>query len=239
MSPRDEDFDAQLADRGDDRPGLDDLLGNDYSTLQASLEVDDDDDDLDDDDDDLDDDDDDEDEDDDIDDDDDDDDDDYPDDAEDDEIDLVVGMYREEGRPATLPLSKALANDFDELVTELRRMPGDGGALGAVSIDSDFFVLVRVRGRHVQVVLSDSFAANDWPIARDAADFLGVEIPDEEDDSDAVGDLDMLADLGLSEMELEAICNDLDSDAEDLLQQIAEKLAFGASYGKAVAQFDL
>ena len=86
MSPRDEDFDAQLADRGDDRPGLDDLLGNDYSTLQASLEVDDDDDDLDDDDDDLDDDD----EDDDLDDDDDDDDDDdYPDDAEDDEIETV------------------------------------------------------------------------------------------------------------------------------------------------------
>ena len=92
---------------------------------------------------------------------------------------------------------------------------------------------------HESDLSSDSFAANDWPIARDAADFLGVEIPDEEDDSDAVGDLDMLADLGLSEMELEAISNDLDSDAEDLLQQIAEKLAFGASYGKAVAQFDL
>ena len=38
----------------------------------------------------------------------------------------------------------------------------------------------------------------------------------------------------------EALTTDkLDSDAEDLLQQIAEKLAFGASYGKAVAQFDL
>ena len=50
-----------------------------------------------------------------------------------------------------------------------------------VSIAGEFFVLVRVRGRNVQVLLSDAVAANDWPIARDVADFLNEDIPDPED----------------------------------------------------------
>ena len=44
MSGRDEDLEAQLADHGDDRPGIDDLEGDDFSALQI-----DDDDELDDD----------------------------------------------------------------------------------------------------------------------------------------------------------------------------------------------
>ena len=130
-------------------------------------------------------------------------------------------------------------NDFDELVEQLRRVPGDAGAVGVVVIDSDFFVLVRVRGKRIEVLLSDSVAANDWPIARDAADFLGEDIPDDEEDGGPVGDFAMLADAGLAEFDLERICADLDADPVDLVSDIAEKLGFGPALKKVLATLDL
>ena len=225
MSGHNDDFDAMLADQGDDRPGLDEL--DDVVVLVTSVPVDDDldDDDPDSDDPDSDD--------------DDDDDEDYPEDAVEDEIDLVVALYREDGKVSALALPKELANDLDELIEQLRRVPGDAGALGVVSIDSDFFVMVRVRGPVVQGLLSDAGAATAWPIARDAADSRGVDIPDDEDDSGPVGDLDMFADAGLSELDVEAICSDLDSDAEDLVARIARKLGYESAYGKVAAGFGL
>ena len=44
MSGRNDEFDAQLAETGDDRPGLDDLVDNDYSALLATDDLDEDDD---------------------------------------------------------------------------------------------------------------------------------------------------------------------------------------------------
>ena len=87
------------------------------------------------------------------------DDNDYDDDLEDaseDEIDLVVALYNDDGERVAVPMEPMLANDFDELVTQLRRLPGDAGAVGMVSIDHQFYVIVRVRGRNVQVFLSDA-----------------------------------------------------------------------------------
>src|ERR1700710_243008 len=67
-------------------------------------------------------------------DDDDDDDDDDLEDAADDEIDFVVAAYREDGQSLVQALNKDLANDLDELVVQLRRLPGDAGAIGYVSL---------------------------------------------------------------------------------------------------------
>ena len=101
------------------------------------------------------------------------DDDDDLEDAADDEIDFVLAAYREDGQPYVQALSKELANDLEELIVQLRRLPGDAGAVGFVSLVEEVFVIVRVRGPHVQVLLSDGGAAGDWPIARDVADLLG------------------------------------------------------------------
>ncbi len=189
-----------------------------------------DDDDLDEDDDDLDEDD--SDEDDDSDDDDDDDFDDL-DDATADEIDLVLALYREDGQPVGVPLAVDLANDLDGFITQLRRIPGDGGAIGMVSVAGEFFVLCRVRGRTVQVLLSDTVAANDWPIARDVADYLGEDIPDPDDDSEPMGDAELLVDLGVSEFDLEAIADDLEEDSDELLRRLAVRLGFGPQFEHA------
>ncbi|WP_446721045.1 tRNA adenosine deaminase-associated protein [Luteococcus sp. H138] len=223
VTPFDDEVDPFEAGEKTPSPYLDEDV-DDFDESDT-VEDDDDDDDLDDDDDDE--------EDDDEDDDDDLDDDDL-DDATEDEIDLVVALYREDSQPVAVPMASDLANDLDEFMTQLRRIPGDGGAVGMVSIAGEFFVLCRVRGRTVQVLLSDAVAANDWPIARDVADYLGEDIPDPDDESEAMGDLGILADQGVSEFDMEAIAENLDEDSDELLRGIAKRMKFLPQFERAI-----
>ena len=165
-------------------------------------------------------------------DDDDDEDDDEPEDALADEIDFVIAAYREDGQLSVSALNGELANDLEELVVQLRRLPGDAGAIGFVSLVEEVLVAVRVRGRHVQVVLNDATAALDWPIARDVLDLLGEELPDPDDDVEPVGDLGMFADLGLSDFDLGTIIEDLDLGSDQALMQIADKINIGPQFRK-------
>ena len=160
-------------------------------------------------------------------------------DASEDDVDLVVALYREDGKPVAVPLDYDLANDLDELIRQLQRLPGDSGADGWVSIGGDFFVICRARGRVVEVLLSDISAAHDWPIARDVVDYLGAELGDEDDDeSGTVGDLEIYAASGLRGFEMEAIATDYDEDSDVLLGRIAEKLKIGAEFERAAEAFD-
>ena len=209
----------EMPNRGDDRPGmdeLDDLDDLDPVVGEESEDADDTDDDEDDDE---------------------DDEDDYPDDATEEDVDLVVALYREDGQPVALALDFDLANDLEALITQLRRMPGDGGAVALVSIASEVFVIVRVRGKHVQVFCSDAVAAADWPLARDVVDLLGVDVPEDDEEPVPVGDLDILADLGLHDFEMEAMAEDYDEDAAALVERIATRIKFGPEFAKALASF--
>ncbi len=189
-----------LSDRGDDRPGLEDV--------DPDL-VEDDDDDEDDD----------------------------VEDALEDDVDFIMALYREDGTPVVTALDLDLANDLDDLIAHLQRLPGDSGASALVSIAGEFFAAVRVRGRHVHVVLSDVYAAEAWSLARDIVDFLGIEIPDDDDEDGLVGDLDLFADQGLSEMSLEAICADWDADSDTLALHVADQIHFGPQARKVAEQF--
>ncbi len=214
MDAEDELFDTEELD--DDADLVDDL--DDDSELDGGV-IADDYDDLDDDDD--------------EDDDDDDDDDDY-DDASPEEIDFAVALYREDGTAVVTELAPPLANDLDELIDHLRRLPGDAGALGVVSIAGEFFVLCRVRGRTVQVLLNDSIAANDWPIARDVVDYLGIDVPDPDGDPEPLGDFGMLVDQGVSEFDLEQIAGDLDEDSDQLVHQLVDHMKFSIPFDRVV-----
>lgn len=154
------------------------------------------------------------------------------DDAEDDEIDFVIAGYREDGAAVVSALAKDLANDLEELILQLRRLPGDAGVIGFVSLVEEVAIIVRVRGRLVQVFLSDADAANDWPIARDIADYLGVEPPDSDDDEDSepMGDLRILADLGVSELDLTSLSDDLDLSSDQLLDRVADMIKIGPEF---------
>ncbi len=156
-------------------------------------------------------------------------------DAAEDEIDYVLAAYREDGVIHVQALAPDLANDLDALIEQLRRLPGDAGALGFVSLVEEVFVIVRVRGQHVQAVLSDSAAADDWPIAHDVVEFLGedVDVPDDDEDGEPVGDLDMLADLGLSEFELGTIADNLDLSSDQMLGAIADRININPDFSRA------
>lgn len=206
VSEADDDLEFELPDRGDDRPGADDIEDLEEAEELDDAEADDDDD--------------------------------YPEDATEDDIDLVIALYREDGAPVALALEWELANDLEALINQLRRMPGDGGAVGLVSVASEVFVIVRVRGKHVQVFCSDALAAVDWPLARDVVDFLGAELPEDDEDSGSIGDLGILADSGLHDFELEAMAEDLDEDSAVLVERIADRIKFGKEFAKALADFE-
>ena len=151
-------------------------------------------------------------------------------DATDEEIDFVIAAYREDGQLYVQSLASDLANDLEELIVQLRRLPGDAGALGFVSLVEEVFVLVRVRGQHVQVLLSDGRATEDWPIAHDVADLLGDEGDDE--DEEPLGDLGIVADLGLGEFDMGAILDNLDLSSDQMLIEIAEKINLNPQFRK-------
>jgi putative tRNA adenosine deaminase-associated protein len=158
-------------------------------------------------------------------------------DALEEDVDFIMALYREDGTPVVNALDIELANDLDDLVAHLQRLPGDNGASALVSISGEFFAAVRVRGRHVHVVLSDVDAAENWSLARDIVDFLGIEIPDDDDEDGLVGDLALFADQGLSEMDLEAICADWDEDSDTLALEIADEIHFGPQARKVADAF--
>ncbi|MCL2736557.1 MAG: tRNA adenosine deaminase [Propionibacteriaceae bacterium] len=161
-------------------------------------------------------------------------------DADEDEIDFCVALYREDGVPTGIALEPDLANDFEGFIDYLQRIPGDAGAMGLVSLDSDVLVAVRVRGpRHVQVFVSDVYFMDTWPIVHDAVYFLDID-PDSPDvpDEGPVGDLGMFADQGVSEMDMEAMFMEADDlTSEDVAERICEGMRFGPVFRKAVDDF--
>ena len=112
-------------------------------------------------------------------------------------VDFALVAFREEGVWQLQELDPERAADLDGFAAELRRYPGDGGSLGLVSIDEDFFLMVRVLGAEVRILLSDVTAATDWPIARSVVEHLELPLPDDEEDQEPAGDLGIVADLGM------------------------------------------
>jgi putative tRNA adenosine deaminase-associated protein len=103
-----------------------------------------------------------------------------------------------------------------------------------ISVDEDFFILVRVAGAHSRVLLSDVTAATDWPVARSAVEFLDIPLPDDEDDQEPAGDLGIVADLGVSAMDMGALLDDFDLYPDEMLGDIASKIGFGAQFDEAI-----
>lgn len=148
-------------------------------------------------------------------------------------VDFAVVAYREEGVWQVDRLADDAAADVETLSAELRRWPGDGGALGLVSVDEDFCLLVRVLGARTLVLLSDVTAANDWPVARSALDFLDLPLPDD-DDQEPAGDLGIVADLGLDAMDMGALLDDYELYPDEVLGEIADRLGFARAFEEAV-----
>ena len=149
-------------------------------------------------------------------------------------IDFALAAYREEGVWQVQEIAHSLLDDVHTLATALRRFPGDGGALGLVAVDEDFFVLMRVAGADVRLLLSDVTAADEWEIARSAVEHLGLPYPEEDDEQAPAGDLTIFADLGIPAMAMGVLLDDYDLYPDEILSEVAKRLGFGPLFDEAV-----
>jgi len=147
-----------------------------------------------------------------------------------DDVDFAVAAYRDEGEWQVVELKRSLGEDVEELSLALARFPSDVGVLGLVSMDDDFFVILRRSGTQVRAMLSDITAVTDWPLAVGVADLLDLPNPDDDDEPQAGGDLELLSDLGMPAMDLGVLCEDDDLYPEDILRDVADRLGFGEAF---------
>ena len=151
-----------------------------------------------------------------------------------DAVDFALAAYREEGVWQVAELTHDHVEDVETLASALRRFPGDHGAVGLVAIDEDFFVVVRVAGQQTRVLLSDVTAASEWELAASAVEFLQLPLPEDEDEPEAAGDLDLLGDLGMDAMDMAALLDDVDLYPDEMLSDVARRLGFGELFDDAV-----
>ena len=151
-----------------------------------------------------------------------------------DAVDFALAAYREEGVWQVAELAPDHATDVDTLAAALRRFPGDGGALGMVAVDEDFFVLVRVTGARTRVMLSDITAATEWELAAVVVEHLGLPPVEDDDDPEPAGDLELLSDLGVGAMDLAAILDDDELYPDEMLSEVARGLGFGDLFDDVV-----
>lgn len=149
-------------------------------------------------------------------------------------VDFAFAAFREEGVWQLQEVADTALEDVETLANALRRLPGDGGALGLVAVDEDFFVIVRVAGASTRVLLSDVTAADEWDLARSALEFLQVPVPLDDDDQVPAGDLDLLADLGMHAFDLGVLLDDFELYPDEMLSDVARRLGFGQEFDDAV-----
>jgi putative tRNA adenosine deaminase-associated protein len=144
-----------------------------------------------------------------------------------DDVDFAVAAYRDEGTWRVAELNPQLGLDVDDLSEALGRFPSDVGVLGLVSMNDDFFVILRRSGTQVRAMLSDVTAVDEWRLAGGVAEMIDM-LDAEDDETQAVGDLEILSDLGVTAFDLSMLCDDDDLYPDDILLDVAERLGFGA-----------
>ncbi|MEO6509496.1 MAG: tRNA adenosine deaminase-associated protein [Nocardioides sp.] len=150
-------------------------------------------------------------------------------------IDFALAAYRADGEWRVEELVHEVLVDVDRLAHALRRFPGDGGAVGLVGVDEDFFLILRVSGTTTRVLLSDVTAAAEWELAASAVEALGLPAFEEDDEQVPAGDLDLLADLGVTAVDLgELLDEEDDLYPDEVLSDVARQLGFGELFDEAV-----
>jgi putative tRNA adenosine deaminase-associated protein len=153
-------------------------------------------------------------------------------------VDFAVAAWREDGLWQVELLPPRTGENLEGLVNALRAQPGEGGVLGLVSVAEEFFLLVRVLGEEVRLLLSDVYAAEEWPLGLDALERLGIPSPedDESDDPQPAGDLRIVDDFGVGPVDLELLLDDEEMWPDEQLATIAARIGFGEHFDTALEQ---
>jgi putative tRNA adenosine deaminase-associated protein len=148
---------------------------------------------------------------------------------------FAVAAFRDGGVWRAEALPPSVLSDLGFLLQALRSQSPEGGPFVVASVDDEFFLIARQDGPRISLLLSDMTAAVEYPLAEQVLARLGEDPPedDELDEVWPVGDLDLFADLDLSEDEMEQILDDLDAYPDEMLETIVGRLGFGDSYAQA------
>jgi putative tRNA adenosine deaminase-associated protein len=148
---------------------------------------------------------------------------------------FAVAAFRDSGLWRAEPLPPAVLDDLGILLQALRSQPPEGGPFVVACVDEEFFLIARQDGARISLLLSDLTASVEYPLAEQALARLGEEPPDDDelDEVWPVGDLDLFADLDVSEDEMERILDDIDAYPDEMLDSIVERLGIGEAYTRA------
>jgi len=141
-------------------------------------------------------------------------------------LDIAVIAWREEGSWNLLRLANSATSDIGLALDELRNRQGDGGALVALTVDDEFFILIRQTGERMQMAISNVLVALDYEIAAEVLELLDIEAPHADDAPEPAGDLNLLADFGIDALELQFICDNEDLYPDEQLEEIARRIGF-------------
>ena len=148
----------------------------------------------------------------------------------------AVLVLRQEAEWQLGALPAVVTGDLDAMIAAVRQQPGENGAFALVNVADEFFVVVRVQGARVRLLLSDVTAAVAWDLAVQVLEHLDLDVPGDDDLEEVwpVGDLGIFDDLGLDEMEMGAILSDVDAYADEMLSALARRLGFSEPFERVV-----
>jgi putative tRNA adenosine deaminase-associated protein len=149
-----------------------------------------------------------------------------------DEVDIAIAAWHEDGQWTLAQLPEP--QDLVKIIGGLKAQQTNGGAIALVAIDEEFFMIIRVLGAHISMFLSDVTCALDYEVAGEFVELLDLPFPDDHDEATPVGQLDVLSDLGMSRMELAALCDDDELFPDEQLDAIANRLGFGEKFAELV-----
>jgi putative tRNA adenosine deaminase-associated protein len=150
-------------------------------------------------------------------------------------VDFGLIAWHEDGRWTASGLVET--RDIGLLIDSLKAQQINGGAIAMIAIEDEFVIIARVLGDQMRMMISDVTYALDYDVASDLVEVLDLDFPEEEDEPAPAGDLDLLSDLGVGEMELLTILDDPELYPDEALEAIANRLGFGEQLNK-LAEFN-
>ena len=147
-------------------------------------------------------------------------------------VDFGCIAWHEDGRWDASALNST--RDIGLIIDALKSQQTNGGAIALIAIEDEFVIIGRVLGDQMQMMISDITYALDYEVAAELVESLDLEFPEEEDESQPGGDIDLLSDLGVGQMELLAILDDTELYPDEQLEAIANRLGFGEQFNQVI-----
>ena len=105
------------------------------------------------------------------------------------DVDIAVAALHEEGRWTLAEMPDP--HDLAQIIEGLKAQQTNGGAIALISIDEEFFMVIRVLGAHIRMLLSDATCAFDYEVAAEFIELADLPFPEEDDEPLPTGDLDI------------------------------------------------